>query len=27
LNLLGGSGYRIADVSDNGMEYVFLHPA
>lgn len=26
LALLSGHGYRIADVSDNGMEYVFLRP-
>jgi hypothetical protein len=25
LALLGRSGYLIADVSENGMEYVFLH--
>jgi FkbM family methyltransferase len=27
LRLLAGAGYRIADVSENGMEYVFLHRA
>jgi FkbM family methyltransferase len=27
LRLLAGGGYRIADVSENGMEYVFLHRA
>jgi FkbM family methyltransferase len=27
LALLGGHGYRIADVSDNGMEYVFVRSA
>jgi FkbM family methyltransferase len=26
LRLLAGSGYRIADVAENGMEYVFLRP-